>query len=215
MKMYIQWFISHFFTSHFFCGHQDYLLNKDKGKIGSFIFQERHCQPRADLCFPPVVRYESNLNEQKWDGAGDELGEKAVRNVAESFNLDVCPHCNNWFVFVLRRVSVQNMARGLERHVSVWLTKHCSILSVRETLSLRLQRPSGCAQTRGPDATLILLLQLRALPLAHTMRTRSARTFSTVSNSNQDPTFVLFFFKHWKVFSWIPGKCICSDSRDV
>lgn len=40
-------------------------LNKDKGNIGSYIFQERHCQPRADLCFPPVVRYESNLNAQK------------------------------------------------------------------------------------------------------------------------------------------------------
>lgn len=47
-----------------------------------------------------------------------EAGRRSCQNVAKSFH-------NNWFVFVLRR-EYTNMASGLERHVSVWLTKHCS-----------------------------------------------------------------------------------------
>lgn len=31
------------------------------------------------------------------------------------FYLDVCPHCSNWFVFILR-CEYTNMASGLERH---------------------------------------------------------------------------------------------------
>lgn len=83
-------------------------------------------------------------------------GRRSCQNVAMSFYLDVCPHCNNWFVFVLRR-EYTNMAIGLERHVSVWLTKHCSVhwaLHRSSSLCLSLQLPSGCAHLIEPDATL-------------------------------------------------------------
>lgn len=67
---------------------------------------------------------------------------------------------------------------------------------------------SGCAQMRGPDATLHLMLQLSYMlilisptrfypmdPLAgaslvtHIMWTRGAQTFRTISHSSRDPSF--------------------------
>lgn len=51
--------------------------------------------------------------------------------------------------------------------------------------------PAGRAQTRGPDATLLLELPR---PWTRTTWTRSAQTFGAGSNSNQHPTFS----EHWK-----------------
>lgn len=95
-------------------------------------------------------------------GGGVGAARRGCQNVAKSFHLDVCPHCNNWFVFVLSR-EYTNMASGLERHASVWLTKHCSIhqaLHRSLRLCLSLQPPSGCAHLTGRDATLHHMLLL-------------------------------------------------------
>lgn len=39
---------------------------------------------------------------------------RGCQSAPKSFNLDVCPHCDNWFGFVLSE-RVQNVARGRER----------------------------------------------------------------------------------------------------
>lgn len=95
-------------------------LNKDQGKIESFIFQE--CQPRTDIHFPSVVHDESYFNEYIYDGTGG----KAIKmcssySILRFANIAILVH----YLSLFSSVSIWDVERGRES-MCIDLTKHCS-----------------------------------------------------------------------------------------
>lgn len=71
------------------------------------------------------------------------------------FYLDVCPHCYNWFVFVLRREYTNTSERPGEASFCLIIktAAFCEHFTDLSLPGLGLQLPTGCARLTGPDAT--------------------------------------------------------------